>query len=307
MSVVFLYGTLTQNVNVSRIVLEEMPKRNGTICIPRGDLARSVIFGCDPFPNIEKSVFVMYDNRVYEYPANVDVLVDFENATVKVIAENTDPLLDDAYYRLKRLHQTIRLEGGTMREEFPEQMMSMQYLTGSEKVLEIGGNVGRNSMVIASILNGVGNFDMVVMETDPKTVKILEKNRDQNGFVFSVENAALSKRGLIQKEWDTMVSDVVHPGFFKVETIDYGKLLAKYGIAFDTLVLDCEGAFYYMLMDMPEMLDGIRLILMENDYHDIREKRFVDGQLLEKGFERIYAKAGGWGPCQPNFFEVWRK
>ena len=305
--VVFLYGTRTQNVDVSRVILDEIPKRNGKVFIPHDDLVRSAIFGCDPVPNQVNSVFVGYEDKVYEYPENVDVLVDFDKGSIRVLTENAEMYRDDAYYRLKRLHQTIQLEGGTMSEELPEQRMAMQYLKGSEKVLEIGGNVGRNSMIIATIMNDVSNFDLVVMETDPKTAKILEKNRDQNGLVFSVENAALSKRGLIQKGWDTMVSDVVYPGFFKVNTTDYSALVAKYGIQFDTLVLDCEGAFFYMLTDMPEMLDGIRLILMENDYHDIRQKLFVDRVLTNGGFKRVYVEAGGWGPCQPNFFEVWRK
>jgi len=287
--------------------MEQIPKRNGTVFIPHDDMVRSAIFGCDPCLNEVKSVFVAYEEKVYEYSAEVDVLVDFENGTIRVITENAETYRDEVYYRLKRLHQTIQLEGGTMMEELPEQMMAMRYLTGSEKVLEIGGNVGRNSMVIATILNGAGNRDMVVMETDPETVKTLERNRDRNGLVFSVEPAALSKRGLIQKGWDTMVSDVVYPGCFKVNTTDYRALVAKYGIRFDTLVLDCEGAFFYMLMDMPEILDGIRLILMENDYHDIRQKLFVDRVLTDGGFKRVYAEAGGWGPCYPNFFEVWRK
>ena len=53
----------------------------------------------------------------------------------------------------------------------------------------------------------------------------------------------------------------------------------KYNIEFDTLVLDCEGAFYYILMDMPEILDNINLIIMENDYQDYNHKLFIDDVL----------------------------
>ena len=60
-------------------------------------------------------------------------------------------------------------------------------------------------------------------------------------------------------------------------------------------------------MDMPEILNNIKLIIMENDYHDIANKRYVDEILLKNNFYRDYAESGGWGPCQNNFFEVWKK
>jgi len=71
--------------------------------------------------------------------------------------------------------------------------------------------------------------------------------------------------------------------------------------------LDCEGAFYYILMDIPEILNNIHLIIMENDYWDITHKQYVDNVLTKNGFYRNYVKSGGWGPCQSNFFEVWKK
>jgi hypothetical protein len=83
---------------------------------------------------------------------------------------------------------------------------------------------------------------------------------------FFVENSALSKRPLIQKDWDTIVSDVVLEGYKKVNTITLEELHYKYKIEFDTLILDCEGAFYYILLDMPEILNNIKLIIVENDY-----------------------------------------
>jgi hypothetical protein len=73
------------------------------------------------------------------------------------------------------------------------------------------------------------------------------------------------------------------------------------------LVLDCEGAFYYILMDMPEILNNINLIIMENDYHDINHKRYIDNILRENNFIVEYSQQGGWGPCFHNFFEVWKK
>jgi hypothetical protein len=53
---------------------------------------------------------------------------------------------------------------------------------------------------------------------------------------------------------------------FKVLMIITLKISVTLTMCFDTLVLDCEGAFYYILQDTPEILEGIKLLIMENDY-----------------------------------------
>ena len=46
---------------------------------------------------------------------------------------------------VNKIHNEIKFEFGSMQDELPEQMMSATFLTGNEKVLELGGNIGRNS------------------------------------------------------------------------------------------------------------------------------------------------------------------
>ena len=60
-------------------------------------------------------------------------------------------------------------------------------------------------------------------------------------------------------------------------------------------------------MDMPDILNNINLIIMENDYYNIEHKKFVDSVLLQNNFVNVYKEGGGWGPCHNNFFEVWKK
>jgi FkbM family methyltransferase len=182
--------------------------------------------------------------------------------------------------------------------------MAVKYLTGNEKVLEIGGNIGRNSLIIASILK---NNNLVTLESDIDIAKQLEENRDLNNYNFHIECSALSNRKLIQKGWDTKPSDTLEEGYKWVNTITFENLKIKYNIEFDTLVLDCEGAFYYILMDSPQILNNINLILMENDYHDITKKNYIDDILKKNNFYVDYVESGGWGPCYNNFFEVWKK
>ena len=135
----------------------------------------------------------------------------------------------------------------------------------------------------------------------------MTENRDLNHFTFHIENSALSKRRLIQTGWDTKPSDVLEPGYNWVNTITLEELNAKYNIEFDTLILDCEGAFYYILLDMPEILTNINLIIVENDYHDISHKHYVDAILKQHNFYVQYQEAGGFIWFYNNFYEVWKK
>ena len=178
---------------------------------------------------------------------------------------------------------------------------------GNEKILEIGGNIGRNSLIIAFILNAKNNSNLVTLECDAGIANQLIHNKDINNLNFYVESAALSKRNLIQKDWETIVSDIVLEGYKPVNTITLEELNNKYHIEFDTLILDCEGAFYYILLDMPEILNNIKLIIMENDYTDILHKEYVDKILHETNFYVDYVERGGWGPCTDKFYEVWKR
>ena len=207
--------------------------------------------------------------------------------------------------RLNILHSFLKLNHGSFNDEYPEQLMTIKYLTGNEKVLEIGGNIGRNSLVISKLLKNSAN--LVILESDPESYNKLMENRNINNLNFYVENSALSARKLIQLGWDTIPSEELLPGYMPVNTITLPELRNKYPVDFDTLVLDCEGAFYYILMDFPEILNGINLIIMENDYFDISPKNYIDSVLKEKGFYVDYSQRGGWGPCENFFYEVWKR
>ena len=173
--------------------------------------------------------------------------------------------------------------------EVPEQLMTVRYLRGHEKVLEIGGNIGRNSLIIASLLEEEGN--LVTLESDEGISRQLAENKSLNNMSFHIESSALSKRRLIQKGWDTKPSEILEPGHKWVNTITLEELKRKYDVQFDTLVLDCEGAFYYILKDMPDILDNINLIIMENDYKVIEQKQYIDTILRDNGFSVDYQES----------------
>jgi FkbM family methyltransferase len=311
------YGTINTNIDVTEICYNKLIKNN-IIFIPDTDEERADLFG-DPLVNRLKTIFIRKQHIFTSYQDNFIFIDTVENT----IYTNTDiiPYYIKSIYpfttlsekkqyfesKLKNIHEQLKIDFGSFNEEYPEQMMAVSYLTGNEKVLEIGGNIGRNSLVIAHILNKNNNNNFVSLECDTNISQQLIHNKDLNQLDFFVENSALSKRNLIQQDWDTIPSDVVLDGYTKVNTITLEQLNNKYNIEFDTIVLDCEGAFYYILMDMPEILNNIKLIIMENDYWDITEKEHVDNVLIKNGFKVDYSESGGWGPCYDNFFEVWKK
>ena len=296
MSIKILYGIKENRKDVTEICLTKLTNNN-IITIPNGDNNRARLFS-DHLVGKVKTIYIVIDDRECEYDHLQTIKVNLNNSTIHISDEK------DFNNKLSTIHRKLQLKYGTFKDELPEQKMAVRYLSGNEKVLEIGGNIGRNSLIIASIVN---NDTFVTLESDIRISKQLAENRDINKFTFHIENSALSKRKLIQKGWETKPSDVLQSGHVWVNTINLDELKSKYKIDFDTLILDCEGAFYYILMDMPEILDGIKLIIMENDYNNIAHKNYVDSVLKEYKFYNEYKEAGGWGCCYNNFFEVWKK
>ena len=292
------YGiSLENSIDVTNICRLKLSK-NDIITIPMGDNSRGNHF-TDPFPGILKKIIILNNNDIIEYDDLTQIKINMINNIITTINQ------DNINEKLQNIHSKLNIKYGTFSEELPEQNMVVRYLTGNEHVLEIGGNIGRNSLVIASILQDNNNF--VTLESDVNIANQLIENRDLNNLNFHVENSAFSNQKLIQRDWDTIPSDTLQDGYSWVNIITFDNLKQKYNIEFDTLVLDCEGAFYYILMDMPEILNNIQLIIMENDYYDISNKNYVDEILTKNNFYVDYQECGGWGPCFDNFFQVWKK
>jgi len=292
------YGfSYNNSIDVTDVCLSKLTKNN-IINIPDNDNNRANYF-TDPLYRILKKIIIKNNDDITEYDQYTQIKIDLINNTITTINRQ------NINEKIEKIHSKLNIKYGNFNQELPEQKMVVKYLTGNEKVLEIGGNIGRNSLVIASILQDNTNF--VTLECDINIAGQLTENRDLNNFNFHIENSALSNRKLIQRGWDTMPSDTLQEGYSWVNTITLDDLKSKYNIEFDTLVLDCEGAFYYILMDMPEILNNIKLIIMENDYHDISHKIYIDEILIKNNFNIDYQECGGWGPCFDNFFEVWKK
>lgn len=287
-----IYGNEDFEFDITEICINRLNK-NGTICIPFGSDNKELYF-----PKCETSINKISIDGV-KYEDNLLINIDLDNNSITTLDEY------DTIDKLAILHKNLKIKYGSFKDELPEQRMAVRYLTGNEKVLEIGGNIGRNSLIIGSIVK-----DLVVLECDTNSFLQLKENKSLNDLDFHIENYALSGRKLIQKGWNTIPSDELLEDFDWVNTITYKELEEKY-FAFDTLVLDCEGAFYWILLDFPNILDNINLVIMENDYTDIKHKEYVDAELIRNNFKRVYFQPLTDGNinmcCEDYFFEVWKK
>jgi FkbM family methyltransferase len=215
--------------------------------------------------------------------------------------------------KLTDLHSKLKLNYGNFREEYPEQEMSVMFIKPDDIVLEIGGNIGRNSCIIASLLNDSKN--LVVFESSNTIAQQLKENRDLNNLNFHIEDCAISKCELYQRGWDTIPVNEIedYNNWTKIKTLTWSDIKNKYNnMIFNTLVADCEGALYYILRDEPTFLENFKKIIIENDFQNHNHKPYVDEEFKKFNFKRVYVKELAtdseiFNYIKEYFFEVWEK
>ena len=129
---------------------------------------------------------------------------------------------------LKEIHNKLVFRHGSLEDEYPEQLLSVKYIKPTDKVLEIGGNVGRNSCIIASLLSDTRN--LVVIESNPADAQKLQENRDANNMHFHIEDSAISDVELYQQNWITKPVNEIDEGgdWKKIKTIPWKEMKTKY-------------------------------------------------------------------------------
>ena len=268
--------------------------------------------------NINKNIVNLLINNIVTKSSSDNNIVTEPSSDHNIVTElssdhnqdnNTISIIIDPIQKLNELHKKLKIKYGNFTEEYPEQEMSVSFIKPDNIVLELGGNIGRNSCIIASLLNNSNN--LVVFESDPENAIKLKENCDLNNLNFIIEDCAISKIELLQKDWITKSKDLINDdellNWKPIKTMSWLQIKNKYKIIFDTLVADCEGALYYILKDEPNFLETFKTIIIENDFNDIEHKHFVDAEFKRFNFNNIYTKSGGFGPCYNCFFEVWTK
>lgn len=215
---------------------------------------------------------------------------------------------------LTNIQSGININNGTLNEEYIEQLLSIIIIEPTDTVLELGGNIGRNSCVISKILNNSEN--LLVIEPGEEIYNQLKENRDLNNFNFKIENTAISKTYLIHKGWTTKsVEDInnIEDEWKLINTISWTDLQNKYNMNFNVLVVDCEGALYYILKEEPEFLKNFNKIIIENDFLDINHYNFIENEFKRYNFINVLSIPLPYNPIYPDFptkdffYQAWIK
>lgn len=310
-----IYGYGNSYVDITEQVFKKCLTDNGII-IPKDDTKRAKIFG-DPIPYQLKNIIITdHNNNQHIFNSGIEINIKIPSISKQLYDLNnlkkwwneTGKFIKNDEERLNEFHCHAQIMYGDIKGEIIEQTMAIKFLNENAKVLEIGSNIGRNTIVIATILNNPKN--LVTLESDPISAQQLTDNLKLNKIDTNVEACALSSTRLIQKGWDTIPlydGDSIPEDWKEVATITYEQLMNKYNINFDTIVADCEGALFYIIKDYPQILDNVNLMILENDYKDKDHKEFINNILKMRGFKCIFSHGGGWGPCANFFWETWKK
>lgn len=298
-----LYGYGNTYIDITSAVFSKCSGLNEknyfVLTIPQEDLKRGALFS-DPLHGVQKNIQIYRDNMLWR-------TIEHDQTFEIPIFASIPRSYDIVNTMLHNIHNSLNFQYGYLQHELPEQLMLCKFLPKDAKVLEIGSNIGRTSLVIASILNDDTQF--VTIESSKESASLLRVNKDVNKKTFHIVNAALSLQPLYQVNMScsTVKTDDSTP----VDIISIDELYRKYPISFDTLVVDCEGSFYYILKDFPSILDGINLFIIENDYTDnhIEKKQYVDNILYQKKFHCVYRETLGnlEHPSNDFFYEVWQR
>jgi FkbM family methyltransferase len=313
------YGIPGHYIDVTELVVKLCGRNNEYIEIPKTEDGRSSLFG-DPIWGKLKHILMNGIEILAEQDFYIPIKIlcphtgNFDKNEVagsfneqNALKKCPYPYIGNPHEKLKTIHSTLKFTGGVMTDEYPEQVMAISFINPDDRVLEIGSNIGRNSLIISSILSDSSN--LTTIESDSNNIPTLTKNRDDNNFNFKIYNGALSRSKLWQRWWVTKPQETC-PGqdWTRVNTF----MLSQVNNNPTVLVADCEGALYYILQDFPEILDTVRTILVENDYRDVQHYLAVETIFKENGFDLYYndycheAKQYNL-PLYKNFFQVWKR
>lgn len=188
--------------------------------------------------------------------------------------------------RLAAIHGSVKMDHGTWEDELPEQELILKHIPPTATVLEIGSFIGRSTCVLATVLDD--DRRLVSLESNPSFWRRLMHNRNQNGFHFHGVNAALSPHPMVQVARRTYRWDPENPPkeiHRRIPTKTWPEVKADFpSLAFDHLVIDCEGAFLPIVKTWPSILDGIKKIIFENDFETDEQVEEMRKIFIGNGF-----------------------
>ena len=188
---------------------------------------------------------------------------------------------------LAKIHKQINNFNGDLCSELPEQEYIASFVNKNDRVLELGGNIGRSSVIIAERLKR-GNGQLVVIEPGKENAAILKNNLKKYKNI-NIIRKVLAKNPLYLSGWNTSTESSINS--IKIPNITLDEIKKKVKIdMFDTLVIDCEGCFKDVIKDFPLVLTNVETIILENDSPTTKEYTGLQDLLKKKGYFRVIHK-----------------
>lgn len=163
--------------------------------------------------------------------------------------------------------------------ERPEQELIAKYLPYDCCVLELGGESGTTSLLINKIIKDPSKH--VIIEPSSNSIPKLNKTAEIYNTQYKIVYGFI---GLNREEHKKLWPECEISKMYDLDTIN--KLIDK---EFDVLVIDCEGAFYNILKEFSEILNNIKLIILENDGPQENIK-FIRDKLNDNNFTLIHSQ-----------------
>ena len=179
-----------------------------------------------------------------------------------------------------------------------------EHLSPDAKVLELGSCLGYVSCLTNQLLKNKSQH--LVLEANPQLIPWIEKNKRENDCEFAIENSIVSN----QKMNDFYIHDLIVGGSAKRKTAHkieikgetFESLRSRYGIYFDTLIMDIEGGELHLFQNHKEGIAKFDKIFMEvHPFANIltpEEAQECEDILADLGFE-ITVRDGN--------FQIWEK
>ena len=179
-----------------------------------------------------------------------------------------------------------------------------KYLSANAKVLELGSCLGYISCITNKILKEKDKH--VVLEANSNLIEWIEKNRDANGCGFAVENSIISHH----EKNEFYIHKLIVGGSTKRETpnrvevkgVSFSSLKKKYGVNFDTLIMDIEGGELELFREHKDSISDFNKIFFEvHPFANILTKSEA------KECEDILTSIGFNNVLKDGNFQIWEK
>ena len=190
------------------------------------------------------------------------------------------------------------------RKEQPEQCLISRFVRRDARVLELGGRIGRSTIVAAEV---AADGRVWTSEASPTLMRRLAAMVAPLGarvtLLPAISDVPVFERlgpragGEISAAPEVVATWRANRRVATVETA------ALDGLAFDTIVADCEGCFHALVRARADLLRRVHTVVLEEDAADGAESTALQAALRSAGFvsaECVASPAHRRAPALPE-------